>query len=565
MASLHCSRRLLRAAAALAFVAAAALPAPAQIAPPREQPLPPDAEPYLVFIGSRPIGREDVTVTRQAEGWLVRGSSRLGVPIDATARQVEIAYDAQWRPTRFSLDGAVRGQEFAIRTTFAEGTATSQITVAGETKPKEDAVAADTVVLPNQFLGSYAVLARRLVGAAAGATLRGYIAPQAEVPIRVDAVVAERVETGDRVINASRYALVISNPAQGDVPVSVWVDPEGGLLRMSVPSQMLELVREDISSAATRITSFSLPTDEPVRIPAAGFNLGATVAKPAGATGRLPALVLVAGSGPIERDGFVAGVPIIGQLAASLVDAGFLVVRYDKRGVGQSGGRTETVTLSDYAEDVRAILKWLERRKDVDKNRIGLVGHSEGALVALIAAERDKKVKALAMIAAPSTTGAELILEQQRHLLDRAKTPDAERQAKIELQHRIHDAILSGASWEGIPDQLRSAADTPWFQSLLAFDPARVMKDLRQPVLIVQGELDTQVKPYHADRLVEMAEARRRRGATVDLVKVPGVNHLLLPAKTGEVDEYATLPEKKISEVAATAIGTWMAKTLGSR
>ena len=105
-----------------------------------------------------------------------------------------------------------------------------------------------------------------------------------------------------------------------------------------------------------------------MRIAESGFGIAASVAKSPKAAGKLPALILIGGSGSTDRDGFVAGIPILGQIAADLVEAGFLVVRYDKRGVGQSGGRTETSTLSDYAEDVRAIITWLEKtRKDVDK------------------------------------------------------------------------------------------------------------------------------------------------------------------------------------------------------
>jgi hypothetical protein len=425
-------------------------------------------------------------------------------------------------------------------------------------------VAADTIVLPNAFLGSYAALARRIVGQKPGAMFRGYIVPQGELPIRLDDVLAERIETPRGTIAATRYALIVTNPPPaGDVRVNVWTDAEGALLRMSVPAQMLDIAREDVASAATRTTSFSIPGDEAVRIPAAGFGIAATVAKSPNATGKLPALILIGGSGPLDRDGFVAGIPILGQIAADLVPAGFLVVRYDKRGIGQSGGRTETSTLNDYAEDVRSIVTWLEKnRKDVDKNRIGLVGHSEGAWVALTVAARDKRVRAVALLAGVSSSGSELVLEQQRHLLDQLKATEADRKAKIDLQTQINSAALKGTGWEGVPPELRRAADSPWFQSFLAYDPGRTMKDVRQPLLIVQGDLDTQVQPYHADKLAELARARKHK-ATVEVVKIPGINHLLVPAKTGEADEYAELADKKVAASVTTAVGTWMAKELG--
>jgi uncharacterized protein len=519
---------------------------------------------YVVFLRSRAVGQETVSISQRGNGWLIRGANRLGPPLDVVTRTAEIEYDAQWRPSRLLIEGTARGQDVVIKTAFANGQATSELSIAGAPSNKTDAVAADTVVLPNGFLGSYAALAKRLTGQRAGVILRGYIAPQGEVPIRVDGVFAERVDTPRQSIAATRFALVISNPPPGgEMPMSVWADASGALLRMSIPSQGLELARDDVASAAARTTAFSVPGDEAVRIQASGFNLAASVAKPANAKGPLPAIVLIGGSGPLDRDGVVAGIPVLGQIAADLVEAGFFVVRYDKRGVGQSGGRTETATIADYAEDARAVITWLEKtRKDVDKKRIGLVGHSEGAWVAMTVAARDKRVAAIALVAGLATSGREAILEQQQLLLAQTGASEAEKHEKIELQTRINAAALKGGGWEGIPDQLRVAADTPWFQSFLAFDPARVMRDVRQPVLVVQGELDTQVAAHHAERLADLARARKRRVA-VDVAKVPGINHLLVPATTGAVEEYATLADKEVSSIATAAIASWMARNMG--
>jgi pimeloyl-ACP methyl ester carboxylesterase len=554
MKQFHCIRLI-----CIAFFAALASTTKA------EQPLASIERPttYTVFVRSRAVGQEAVTVTRAADGWSIRGNNRFGPPLDIATRKAEIDYDSQWRPKRILVEGTVRGQELSISTSFADGQATNEITSGGQSATRIHSVAADTVVLSNAFLGGYAALARRLVGQSAGTSFRAYTAPQGEVVLRLDGVFPERIETPREAIAATRYALTAASPPPAvDVQVSIWVDREGHLLRVSVPAQTLEVARDDIASAAARTTSFSLPGDEAVRIPAAGFGLGASITRPAQAKGPLPAVILIGGSSALERDGSVAGIPVIGQMAGELVSAGFFVVRFDKRGAGQSGGRTETATLGDYAEDVRAIVRWVEKRKDVDKNRIGLVGHSEGAWVALIAAARDDNVRAVSLIAAASTSGGQLILEQQRHVLERMKLPDAEKQAKVALQQRIQDAALKGGGWEGIPPELRRVAESPWFQSFLGFDPAKVVKDVRQPMLIVHGELDTQVRPYHADRLAELARATNRK-TPVEVVKVPGVNHLLVRAKTGEVDEYSSLPEKKIAPGAVTAIAKWMAKVLG--
>jgi uncharacterized protein len=519
---------------------------------------------FTVFLNARSVGQETVSVVQRPDGWLVRGSNRLGPPLDVVTKLAEIEYDSQWQPRRLLIEGTSRGQEATIRSSFANGEATTEVVIAGESSSKTDKVSADTIVLPNAFLGSYAALARRLVGQQPGATFHAYIAPQGEITMRLEGVFTERIETPKEAIAATRYALVVPNAALGgEMPVNVWADASGRLLRISVAAQGLEVAREDIASAAARTTSFSVPGDETVRIPASGFSLAASVARPEGMTGPVPAVVLVPGSAAVDRDGARGGVPVLGHLAADLVKAGFLVVRYDRRGFGQSGGRAETATINDYAEDVRAVIAWLDKqRKEVDRRRIALVGYDDGAWIAMRAADRDNRVAALALVSAVSTTGAEYTLEQQRELLADLDASDAERQAKIALQQRINEAALKGAGWDELPENVRAAANTPWFQSFLAFDPARVVRDLREPILVVHGELDAEVPPRHADRLAELARERRRKVDT-ELVKVPGVNHLLTPATAGRVEEYATLPEPRVSTAVTAAIAAWLSRVMG--
>jgi pimeloyl-ACP methyl ester carboxylesterase len=271
---------------------------------------------------------------------------------------------------------------------------------------------------------------------------------------------------------------------------------------------------------------------------------------------RRPVIVLVTGSGQLERDETVAGIPVFAQLAGSLAQEGFVVLRYDKRGIGQSGGRSERANLQDYADDLTTAVKWLAKRKDIDPRRIAVVGHSVGGAVAMLAA-REKKIGSLVLIAAPGTSGAELVLEQQRHLLDVMKAPEAERQAKIDLQKRIHAAVIADKGWEAIPPELREQAESTWFRSLLLFDPKKVMQKVKQPILIIQGDLDTQVLPHHADALGELARARKK-APPVEVLHLPSINHLLVPATTGEVSEYDDLKDKTVTPAVTKAIVNWL-------
>ena len=332
-------------------------------------------------------------------------------------------------------------------------------------------------------------------------------------------------------------------------------------MRVTMPAQGIDFVRDDIAGSLSRTRVTSNPGDEAVVIPAAGFNLGATITHPTNVAGRAPAVILVGGAASDDRDGTAFNVPVLANLAGAVSRAGFLAVRYDKRGYGQSGGRRESATIADLAEDVRALLKWVGDRKDVDSKRIAVIGHAEGAWVAMLAATRDKRITALICIDAPSSTGADLALEQQQRALDRLKATPAERAQKIDLQKKVQAAVVSGKGWEGVPADLRKQADTPWTHSMLTFDPARVLEDVRQPMLFIHAELDRQIPVSHVERLVDLAR-KESKSKSVDVVTVRGVNHLLVPAITGEPDEYASLPDLNVSKDITTAVTDWLTKTL---
>ena len=515
-----------------------------------------------IFVRGVPIGTEQVSVSRRADGWTISSSGRIAPPIDATARRIEARYTPDWQARELTVDGTVRGVPQSIHTVLSRNQATSQIGTGAQATQKTDTIdPASVLVLPNTFFGPFEAVAARLRTVAPGADIPAYGAPAVAFTIRVGESGAQQIETTVRVINARRTHLTLTFPA-ASLEADLWTDEAGRMIRFSVPAQSLEVAREDIASVSSRSVTISRPNDEGIKIPGNGFVLAGTLSKPAAASAaRLPAVVLVGGSGPADRDGVAFGVPILGQLAGALADAGFIVVRYDKRGIGQSGGRPESAGLAEYAEDVRAAVKFLSNRKDVDPKRIVVVGHSEGGAVALIAAAKEKKIAAVALLAAPGTTGADLVLAQQQHLLGRSKLSAEEKQAKIDLQKRIHEAILTGKGLDQLPPEVRRAADNAEFQSILGHDPAKIMPDVRQPILIVQGDLDTQVAPSNADRLESLARKRKKQPA-VEVVKVPGMNHLLVAAKTGEVDEYGSLPDKNVSAVVTDALVSWLKKTV---
>ncbi len=520
---------------------------------------------YTVFLRGAPIGREDVTVEQDATGISIIGRGRLAAPTNVVTRRVEVRYRPDWTPEFLTVDVNVNGGDNMLKTSFLDETALSEGNLAGRAISHTDVVGRALFVLPNGFFGAYEAIARRLTAADIGSEHRAFLAPQIpQLLFRVSSVTTERMQTGTATFTVRRYVLLFTSPG-GLATVNLYADQDRGtLLRLNVPGQALDIVRDDLASTTSRTLVFSNPGDEAVFIPASGFNLGGTLTRPKTTAARLPVVVLIGDSEVGDRDGAVGGVPVLGQLAGALADAGFMAIRFDKRGYGQSGGRAKSATINDFADDMISIVRWLGERRDVDRDRIAVLGHGEGAWVALRAAARERRrIAGVVSLAAPSITGAELVLEQQQQTLEQLNAPPQEREAKVALQRQINAAVVTGKGWESIPMEIRRQADTPWFQSLLAFEPARVLKDVGQPLLFVHGQLDQQVKIAHLDRLSELARTWSD-SKSVAIVSVKGVNHLLVPAVTGAITEYGALTDRTVSRDVSAAVNDWLTKTFAA-
>lgn len=287
--------------------------------------------------------------------------------------------------------------------------------------------------------------------------------------------------------------------------------------------------------------------------------------------GPFPAVVLLSGSGPQDRDADVFGFKVFKQLATDLVRSGIAVYRYDDRGVGKSTGQPALSTSQDIAGDALAILASLAARPHIDRRRIGLLGHSEGASAAAIAAGRSSDVAFVVLLAAPALRG-DIVLRQQTRDLARAQGVSEEATARILAAHeRATDAVLNGeprektemlvealvrAQLDAAPAAQRAALgdvdayarrtagvvtaqlSSPAAKFLLQNDPAVALRALKCPVLAVFGSLDTQVPPSLHEAPMKAALASNP-AATVRTIE--GANHLFQNAKTGQLGEYATL------------------------
>jgi pimeloyl-ACP methyl ester carboxylesterase len=536
----------------LAFTTLAAAPAA------RQAPDITGSATFLVLVSGTRVGAETTEITRSESGWRISSTGELQAPFDLITHRFEVTYGPDWQPRRLTLDGVLRGQPLLVSASFNGTTATSEMTRGTQHGSATHQVAPNAIAVSSNVFSAYEVLALRLASASAGTKLPLYIAPSGPVEATVGRIVPRRIFVGTRAIDIREYNVTIAAPT-GAVPVDLWVDARGRLARLVLPAASVVVIRDDLSSVIAHEEPAHNPGDEEVSIGANGFSLAATITHPSNPTAPAPAVVLVAGPGPQDRDYFAFGVPIFGQLAGALARAGVLAVRYDVRGGGRSGGRQESARIGEYAEDVLAVVKWLRKRKDVDDRRVVVAGYGDAAPIALLAASRDDDVAGVILIGAYGRNGRDVTIDRQKRVLAPLPLTEAEKTARIGLQVQVMDAVVSGKGWEALPDELRDQADTPWFKSWLQFDPADAIRKIDRPILIVHGARDTDVPAGEADRIERLAASRPKIGAAATRKAiVPGVDHLLLPAATSGADELAMSGARAMSPDVTRPMIEWI-------
>lgn len=327
-----------------------------------------------------------------------------------------------------------------------------------------------------------------------------------------------------------------------------------------------------------------------------GHRLAGTLTLPTGASAeeKVPAVALATGSGPQDRDETIFGHKPFLVLADALTRAGVAVLRYDDRGVGGSSGSFGLATSWDLASDLDAASEFLKEVPEVDPARVGLIGHSEGAMLAPMVARWQTEeevpknpIAFVVLLAPPGVPGHAILRLQMRRLLEASTTPEDLREAILVAQGRLLDAAIAkdeaamreaardlataqasvaGAgvvtdemilqSAEGMVEQMNS----PWMQVFLEVDPAAILASIKAPVLVVIGSLDLQVDP--GQNLPPIKAALRQAGVPSQVRVLEGLNHLLQPATKGSIDEYGVI-EVTIDPTALGLIVEWVVRTSG--
>lgn len=325
------------------------------------------------------------------------------------------------------------------------------------------------------------------------------------------------------------------------------------------------------------------------------LTLAGTLTLPEG-SGPFPAVILISGSGPQDRDETLQGHKPFLVLADHLTKAGIAVLRYDDRGVGGSNGYHALATTADFTGDALAAFEYLRTRPEIIPNKIGMIGHSEGGLIAPLAASKEPAISWIVLLAGPGVNGEQILYSQGQKILaaeggaaDQLQFQRILQESLIELLKsspgKIDRKALAQQALERItarlmelkqkePDQNKDSSnplsdpqsessqaalkqlieaslegmDNPWFRFFIAHEPGPVLEQVKCPVLALNGSKDTQViAELNLPAIAKALSAGSNQQATIQ--ELPGLNHLFQTCETGGISEYAKLEETLAPQV----------------
>ena len=323
------------------------------------------------------------------------------------------------------------------------------------------------------------------------------------------------------------------------------------------------------------------------------LKIGGTLTEPKQG-GNYPLLILISGSGAQNRNEEIFGFEPFKKIAGYLSNRGIAVFRYDDRGIGQSTGTLRDVNIAGLAEDVRVLVDSLEQRPEINNQKIGLLGHSEGGEIATYLAARDNRISYIILMSAPAYPGSDIILQQIQNINGRKGVPDSTVKQTLVLENNILDVAKNDSGRDNMHkmllkmtmDQLNKLPDSDkkqignlndfaqkrvnaqikqirnkHFRSFITYDPANDFQKLNIPVLAFFGEKDKQVDEQKNSK--RMKEYLQKGGSKYKLEVIPGANHLYQKANTGLPTEYGSLKPDFVPGF-LDSLHTWIQKTVNT-
>lgn len=533
---------------------------------------------YELTIGGIKVGKGSFTLEETTEGILIKGKAQHTIGQQSFDFQFEEKLSPDWNFTQGVLKGKVDEEEVELKAEAVGDTIEVYAKEGDKISEKKFPFSEDVVFSTENFLVDGLLLARKCSFQKAkklySLTMQWgsyYFDEPLLTAVTVENEGIEKLEWKEGQLETVRYFVNYSGTMGG----YIWLDGDN-VLKISFPFEAMAVFHQDFAGLKTRVVSSPVIASEKyisedITFPSAEIKMAGTLTIPQDGQVKHPAAVLISGSGPQDRNEDTVGpgglkLGIFKQIAHVLSERGIAVLRYDDRGTGASGGSFAEAGQEDLIQDAKASVFYLRTRDDIRTDRIALVGHSEGAIIAPRIAAEDPKISAIVLLAGTAKTGDKVLREQFGFLLDSMEIPDDQKkaaQARYEnLFKIIRDEPVDKKAEESLKPQVEP--QLKWLRSFVDYDPLSVLDTIEVKILIINGGKDKQVFPEHAKMLYKKLKKLKK---SVTLKIFPDLNHLLVPAETGAYAEYArqTVERRRLSQKLLDYLSGWLHGVLFSR
>lgn len=527
---------------------------------------------FKLFLFGKEVGYNTYVVSKKdAEGYLIRSKTLLKVTPEMTLYESSLLSE-QLTPKRYNLDLFAGDLHQGIRAEFGEGKARLKFSLPGK-KEVELKIQDNFAILDNNLINHWDLLVKRYDYQKGGKQVYPIIVPQVAQSL---SLLLKEIDTEELEIEGQKRQAIHLSGSLGNIKMELWVERAShDLLKLLIPSQNFEAVRssevidfskKEVSQRLKALQQIAREEkfveqgyhSQSVTFISDTLKLAATLTIPDTCQGViLPALLLLPGSGAVDRNGNVGVLRsyFLRQLADTLSKAGFITFRYDKRGVGESQGDLSKADLKEFVNDAKAALSYLRGHPMVKK--VGIIGHSEGAIIGPIIASQDKGVAALVMMAGTARPLDQVFIDQMIYLMKLKGIDQEEIQKAVEKQKEVFEKIRRGESVD--PKAVRGNPD--WWRQHMKNNPLEVIKRVSCPLLIMNGGKDYQISPEEDAQALD--RTLKGVGHPDHTLKIyPELDHFFVKIEGESTPEKYLEPSRRIDQKVLSDLVTWLKKRL---
>ena len=527
---------------------------------------------YELLIGGKKLGKGYYNIEEKEGNILIKGETQQILGPISFNFTFEENLSPNWTLKNAVLRGKLNDEDMELRAKVENGKIKTYFKQGDKILEKNFVYSDDIIFSTQNYLADYLILIKKLSNQTRKKfyTLTKpwgsfYFDEPVLIPITVEKEEEEILKWMNREIKAKRYFIDIGGISGG----YIWTQKDK-IMEISFPFQATDIYYSKFKGLKTKeLKSPEIKSEkyisEEVVFNSGKIKLAGTLTIPKDNRKKHPAVILISGSGPQDRNEDTVGpgglkFGIFKQIAHVLSENGIAVLRYDDRGVGKSGGNFKGATQEDFVQDAKSAIEFLRNRKDILKDKIALVGHSEGAIIALrIAKENPDLIKAIVLLAGTAKTGDKVLKEQFTYTLDCLELSEKEK-AKFLKNYENFLKLLKGKPVDKKFEEKIMPIIKPqinWLKSFVNYDPLSELNKVKAKILIINGEKDKQVFPHHAKMLYQKLKELNK---SVTLKIFPNLNHLLIPSETGNYSEYTRqmMEGKRISPKLLKFLLDWL-------